>query len=516
MNGQGGYLTDVQYTGNFYQFLSPAWLGYIAAINGHAAPVLKDGFTYCELGCGKGLTSLLLAAMHPNGEFHACDFNPEHIDYAQKLQAEAAIGNVKFHAKSFAQMLEADLPAFDFIVLHGVYSWVPDPVRAEIREFARRRLKPGGFLMASYNAMPGWAHVQPIRRMMQLQSADASGDSLEKARAAYAYVHALVKSGAGYFRAVPEAAKHLEQIAQKDIRYVAHEYLTPHGDPFYFADVESAMVGAGLNYAGNMTPANNYPELMIPAAFRERMPAVRSRTTLEMHRDFIANTTFRADLFTPGAAVELPRELSLDALTPIAFCLSNLPERLPLKADRASIKFDLSAHETAVRSIHGLLSQGPAQAPAIHEAAGKAVALDTAFLIQQMVVAGHIAPCSPVRPSKGWMGVNSVLTEAALREQWQEVPLACPETGAGSYSETVHAATIEAACRFDDAPTAARHILERLRRHNHPVNRVDSSGQRIAATDKEVMEYVETNWRGLTDRTNPNSRLLRQFGLLDR
>jgi SAM-dependent methyltransferase len=516
LTDQAGYLTDVQYTGNFYQFLTPAWLCYVAAINGYSPPALDGRFTYCELGCGKGITSLLLAAMHPNGIFHACDFNTEHIEYARLLQADAGIRNLEFHPKSFAGMLEGDLPEFDFVVLHGVYSWVPEPVREEIREFARRKLKPGGFMMASYNAMPGWAHLQPIRRMMQAHAEGLEGDSLHKARETYAYVDALAKNGAGYFKVVPAAARHVEEIAKKDIRYVAHEYLTPHGDPFYFADVESAMARAGLRYAGNMTPANNYPELMIPAAFRERMPAVPSRSALEMHRDFIANTSFRADLYTMQAAADMPGELPLERLAPIEFCISNLPERLPLRGEGAGIKYDLSRYEPAIRKIHTLLADGPARALDIHRAGGGKLESETSFLIQQMVVAGHLAPCSPVRPPSGWMGVNSALTEAAIREQWQEVPLACPHTGAGSYSETVHAATLEAASRFEDADSAARFTLERLRRHNHPVNRVDGSGQRKPATDQQVMEYVATAWRGLIDRTNPNSRLLRQFGLLSK
>jgi SAM-dependent methyltransferase len=516
VSGQAGYLTDVQYTGNFYQFLTPAWLAYIAAINGYAAPALREDFTYCELGCGKGITSLLLAAMHPNGEFHACDFNPDHIEYARRLQGEAGVRNIAYYPRSFAQMLEADLPQFDFIVLHGVYSWVPEPVRSEIRAFARRKLKPDGLLMVSYNALPGWAHLQPIRRMMQLHAQGVQGDSLQKAREAYAYVLALAKTGAGYFKAVPEAVRHVEQIGSKDIRYVAHEYLTPHGDPFYFADVEAAMAGVGLHFCGSMTPANNYPELMVPAAFRARLPAIPSRSALEMHCDVLGNTSFRADLFTFQAATDLPQDLPLARLSHIEFCLANLPERLVLRAEGKGARYDFSAHESSIKPIHALLSRGPASAEDIHRASGMANEHETSFLLQQLVVAGHLAPCSPIRPSRGWMQVNSALTEAAIREQWQEVPLACPETGAGSYSETVHAATLEAASRFEDAQKAARFTLDRLRRHNHPVNRVDAGGKRVAATDEEIMEYITASWRGLTDRANPNSRLLRQFGLLDR
>ena len=88
---EAGYLTDVEYTGDFHDHLAPVWLGYIAAINGYAVPAFDRPFTWCELGCGKGITSLLLAATHPHGEFHACDFNTSHIEYAERLRGAADV-----------------------------------------------------------------------------------------------------------------------------------------------------------------------------------------------------------------------------------------------------------------------------------------------------------------------------------------------------------------------------------------------------------------------------------------
>ena len=84
-------------------------------------------------------------------------------------------------------------------------------MRGEIRELIRRRLKPGGLVMVSYNAMPGWAHLEPIRRMMRAWADGAPGDSLDKARAAFAHVEFLARNGAGYFATLPAAAAHLEQ-----------------------------------------------------------------------------------------------------------------------------------------------------------------------------------------------------------------------------------------------------------------------------------------------------------------
>jgi SAM-dependent methyltransferase len=512
--GDPGYLTDVEYTGNFYQFLAPAWLAYIASINGYVPPRTDRPYAWCELGCGRGVTALLLAATHPCGAFHGCDLNPAHIAYAEELRRAAGVANAAFLHRSFREMLVADLPPFDFIVLHGVYSWVPEPVRAEIREFLARKLKPGGLVMVSYNAMPGWAALQPLRRLMAAHAAAHPGDSLDKARAAFARVKALAEAGAGYFAAVPAAKAHLQEMERQDIRYVAHEYLTPHGDPFYFSEVESALRAAGLVFAGSMTPADNYPELMMPARLHALIPAASTRSALETHRDFILNTTFRQDLYAAQPRTAQPAELPLRHLEGMAFCLTDLPERLPARRSDGPLCFDLHGRWEAVRAVHALLQRGAAGAREIREAASAAGEEDAALLLQQLVVSQHIAPCPPVRVASGWPAVNSAVVEAGIRDRLTQVPLACPASGSASTGEVVHAAVIEAAARCADAEGAARSVLGRLRAHGHPVNRYFGSGEKSPATDEEISEYVAATWRTLHDARDPGARLLRLFGVL--
>jgi SAM-dependent methyltransferase len=499
-----GYITDVEYTATFNPHQAPAWLSYIAAINGYAAPRPDEPFAWCELGCGKGLTALLLAAMHPQGEFHACDLNPAHVHYAKRLQVSAAIPNLHLHEASIARMIERDLPRFDYITLHGVYSWVPDPVRDEIVAFARARLKPGGLLMVTYNAMPGWAHAQPIRQMMQAYAAAMPGGSLERARAAFGYVRFLVEQGAAYFRRLPAAAEHLEDMARRDIRYIAHEYLTPHGDPFYFAQVETRMRATGLSFAGSMSPADNYPELMAAPAFQALLGSAPSRLALETHRDFIANTSFRADLYAAQPQARAPAELPFERLDGLAFSLAGIPEELPMRREQGSLRFDLESRREAVQAVHQFLLRGPADARAVGATA----------LVQQLVVAGHVAPCPARRAKAGWLPVNSALVEAALQERQVQVPLACPLAGTASQSEPVQAAAIEAAARFPDAESAARWVLAQLRTHQHPVNRHGADGPQRAAADDEVIEYAAAAWRSLRDPSSPEGRRLRLFGLL--
>ena len=198
--------------------------------------------------------------------------------------------------------------------------------------------------------MPGWAHVQPIRNLMQWYAQTRPGDTLARTREAFAYVRKLADEGAGYFAVSPAAVKHLARIEQQDIHYVVHEYMTPYSDPFYFAEMASAMRESGLAFAGSMTAADNYAEWMMPQRFAAMLPRGTDRTTLEMHRDFVMNTTFRRDLYAaqPERASG-PAAVPLERFVGFTFSLANLPERLPLSHNEGGIRYDLNDQAAAVR-----------------------------------------------------------------------------------------------------------------------------------------------------------------------
>jgi hypothetical protein len=274
------------------------------------------------------------------------------------------------------------------------------------------------------------------------------------------------------------------------------------------------MAATGLVFAGSMTPADNYPELMMPAGFRSLVESAATRGALEAHRDVVANTSFRQDLYAAQPPAPLASKVGLQALAGTAFCLADLPEALPLKRTSGWLQFDLSDQAAVVQAIHARLASGPASAAEIHAAARIGAEDETAFLIQQLVVSGHIAPCAERRAPAGWMAVNSALVEAGVREHRQRVPLACPLTGSASDTEVVSAAAIEAAAQLDDAARAGRQVLARLRAHGHPVHRFAPSGARRPATDDEVIEHVAAVWRGLHDVANADRRRLQLFGVL--
>ena len=146
-----GYVTELPYSVNHFPEMAPAHLRLALLQAGLAAPNIDEDFTYLELGFGQGLGLNMLAAAHPQGRFFGNDFMPAHVAAAQALASQACLSNLQLVQDSFAQLHERDLPPMDFIVLHGVYTWVNADNRAHIVALIARLLKPGGVVYVSYN-----------------------------------------------------------------------------------------------------------------------------------------------------------------------------------------------------------------------------------------------------------------------------------------------------------------------------------------------------------------------------
>lgn len=511
-----GYITDVEYTGGYFAHQAPALMCYVAALNGYAAPRVDREFAYCELGCGRGMTSAVLAATHPQARFYACDLNPGHVRYARELAEAGGVGNVTFLERSFAGMLEEELPQFDFITLHGVWSWVPEPVRGEIRAFLKAKLKPSGLAMVSYNAMPGWAPIMPIRRMMHAYADALPGNSIEKVAQAFKYVQHIAENGAAFFATNPAAAGQLKSIGKADPRYVAHEYMTPHGDPFYFPEVAEAMQEIGLAFAGSMHPANNYAEFMVAPQFQSLMQSAPSRTVAETHRDFIANTRFRQDLYAAQPDVPRATPLTLERLEGLAFCLANAPEKLQLAGQSGGVQFDLIGLADAVRATHRVLAQGPSTAKAIHSTLQilKWSAQETARLIQQLVIAGHIVPCPEKRAPGGWHRLSAALLRNALKEKQSATLLVAPGAGGGRYYEIIFATMMEAITQFDEPSAAIESVAGRLTDSGHTLSVKLEGSELRSLSDEEAARHLDALYRVLHDVKSPDRRFLQLIGVL--
>ncbi len=297
-----GYVADIPYTHGYFRRMAPSHVRLSALIAGHAGPE-GDGVAYAELGCGQGFGALLIAAANPDASVYGFDFNPEQTGHARRLAAAAGLANATFEDISFEELAErprGELPDFDVITLHGVYSWITPGARAAIAAFIRRKLKPGGLVYVSYNAMPGCASVMPLRRLLRDEAARASGTSDRRATAALAAAQDLADKGFRFFAENQSVTRRLEQHKNQSPAYLAHEYLNEHWVPFYLADVAAELEAGKLAFVGSARLVENDLRLAVPGKLHDFLAAVDDPIRREGLKDYLTNRPFRVDVFQKG------------------------------------------------------------------------------------------------------------------------------------------------------------------------------------------------------------------------
>lgn len=297
-----GYVTDIPYTYGVYRELFPALQSFAALAAGFAAPDPNAPLTYCELGCGQGYSANIVAAGNPHVQVYANDFNPAHILGARTLATEAGMGNAHFYDSSFAEFAaDETLPDFDIIAVHGVFSWISAENRRHIVDFIRQRLKVGGLVYISYNAMPAYAGVMPLRRLLADRAAAGNGSTVSRIEQALAYAKQLTDADAAYFRpgaGVPETLKRIQDGGRD---YIAHEYFNRDWTAFYHADVAADLADAKLSYVGPADLLSGVDAINLTAEQRAVLASASTVTERETLRDYIVNQVFRRDIFVKGA-----------------------------------------------------------------------------------------------------------------------------------------------------------------------------------------------------------------------
>jgi SAM-dependent methyltransferase len=229
MSWNNGYIADTQYAPGFFAEQGPVQLDFSCVLNGIEPVAIDKPFTYFELGFGQGLTVNILAASNPHGRFYAADFNPAQVAAAQQLAADAQLDNLVLLEDSFAELADGDvdLPQFDFVSMHGVYSWVNAEARKQIVKFLARYLKPGGIVHVSYNAMPGWASALPLQRRLLLEHQMYPGGTDVQLKEARRLVGALEQVQAAYLtdNAGPMLKDRLDSLRNDKSGYLGHEYM---------------------------------------------------------------------------------------------------------------------------------------------------------------------------------------------------------------------------------------------------------------------------------------------------
>src|SRR5262249_8493325 len=163
-----GYVTEVGYTFGYYRELSPGVLRLASLVSGIAPPGGQQ-LQYLALGFGQALPINVHAGANA-GTFWGTDFNPGQVAHARALAGASGAGAVLLDESFEDLAARTDLPEFDIIALHGVWTWISDENRRCIVDLMRRKLRAGGLVYISYNCFPGWAPAEPLRHLMSLHS----------------------------------------------------------------------------------------------------------------------------------------------------------------------------------------------------------------------------------------------------------------------------------------------------------------------------------------------------------
>jgi SAM-dependent methyltransferase len=295
-----GYLTEIGYTYGYYAELNPLRIR-LAFLNAGLVP--PEFGAACELGFGQGMSVNLHAAASVV-EWSGTDFNPAQAGFAREL-ARISESGARLFDQAFDEFCNrADLPEFDYIGLHGIWSWISDDNRHVIVDFLRRKLKVGGVLYVSYNTQPGWAAMVPVRDLLaehvDIFGADGAG-IVNRADAAFAFVDRLLAANPAYARANPQVAPRIKKIREQNRNYVVHEYFNSHWQPMSFSQMARWLQGAKLDWACSANPLDAVDAVNLTPEQQELLKGIPDPLFRQTTRDFCVNQQFRKDYWVRGA-----------------------------------------------------------------------------------------------------------------------------------------------------------------------------------------------------------------------
>lgn len=318
----GGYIADIEYVQGFYPAQSPSRMVLACLLGGveAALPPPDAPVHYLELGCGRGLNALVIAASNPGWRVTAIDYNPIHVAIGAAAARAAGIGNLRFLEADLATLAGSararEVPEADFTSLHGVWTWVGPEVQHGIVRLLDEKVVPGGLVHVSYNAMPAWQSALGLQRLVIETGNRTAGRSDRQVGAGLALAREMLGTGAAYLADGSLAKQLLERTETMSPHYLAHEYMNRHWRPVFHADLCRALDGAKLDWVAAANPLENFPELMLSAEQRAVFERQDDPLMRELVKDMCVPRQFRQDVFVRGARRVPParRDAALRAL----------------------------------------------------------------------------------------------------------------------------------------------------------------------------------------------------------
>jgi methyltransferase-like protein/2-polyprenyl-3-methyl-5-hydroxy-6-metoxy-1,4-benzoquinol methylase len=258
-------------------------------------PTPVEACRVLELGCADGSNLIPMAVQLPGSRFVGVDLSSRQVEQGQQLVDALGLDNVELRHQNILDVGE-ELGTFDYIIAHGVFSWVPDAAQERILAICAAQLAPSGIAYVSYNTYPGW-HLRGLLRDMMLfhtRKFAKSQDQIQQARALIQFLADAVPTEENPYGMLLQ--KELEHMRGWQDSYFRHDSLSEFNDPLYFYEFVERAERHGLRYLGEAEFHTMIGRNLAPKVFETLDRIGRNLVEMEQYMDFVRNRLFRQTL----------------------------------------------------------------------------------------------------------------------------------------------------------------------------------------------------------------------------
>ena len=353
----------VPYGGGAIVATRPDYLAAKARLRGLDAPDAAHS-RVLDLGCATGGNLMAMALAFPESEFVGVDLSPKQIATGRDTAHALGLANVRFEAVSITDIGDA-LGSFDYVVSHGVYSWVPEPIQRELLGVVARKLTPNGVAYVSYNTYPGW-HTRAIARDMMLfhdRPELPAAERVQRGRKLLELMASSVPKSQQVYAAL--LREEIETLDTVNDAYIVHEELEAENHPVYFSDFAQSAEGAGLRYVCEAYPS--VTDVQLSPGLRDQLRQLSADDIqYEQYLDFVRNRTFRRSLLCRAerAVARDPDPAAMQSMFLRARCVGEPPSDSSepgTEVFRTNAGASITmAHPVVRAALHALIDARPA------------------------------------------------------------------------------------------------------------------------------------------------------------
>jgi methyltransferase-like protein/Fe-S-cluster containining protein len=291
--GPAGAYDEVPYQGRPFAFTHPDTMATVATLYGMTPPPVER-CRVLELGCTDGGNLVPMALGLPQARFVGLDLSPRQVETGRQIIEQLGLKNIDLRVMDLMDV-DGSFGEFDFIICHGVFSWVPRPVQDKILAICSQHLAPQGVAYVSYNVYPGW-RTRGMVREMALYHVDPAASAPERVRQARQFLEFLVENctcpNSMYQTVLREE---LALWKKNGDAYLRHDQLGDVNEPCYFHEFAGRLANHRLQYITEAKLADNAATRVYEV--RDKLLAYSDDVVrFEQHLDFLCDRTFRRSL----------------------------------------------------------------------------------------------------------------------------------------------------------------------------------------------------------------------------